>query len=121
MNTNIFDRVSFWSLFLVITLLPIFFLPFTNIPIETSKGLFLIIGLTISIIFWAVARFFDGKINLPRSGVLLAGFGVTLVFFLSSIFSGSSQASLFGTMFDVGTFWFIFACFILMLLSSVVF
>src|SRR3989344_5171559 len=51
MLSNILDRISFWSLFVVIVLLPVFFLPFTQIPIETSKGLLFVMCLAISIIF----------------------------------------------------------------------
>lgn len=120
MKTNIFDRISFLSLALVIVLLPLFFLPFTNIPIETSKGLLLVVGLTISIICWGLARFFDGKIILPRSATLLAGGGVVLAFLLSALFVKNSQVSFFGTMFDVGTFWFVFSAFLLMLMSSII-
>jgi hypothetical protein len=121
MISNKFDRVSFWALFLVIVLSPIFFLPFTNIPIETSKGLLLVIGLAVAIIFWSLARFSDGKIHLPKSTFLLAGLGVVLAFFLSAAFSKASEASFFGTMLDVGTFWFIFAAFLLMFYASMVF
>ena len=121
MHSNIFDRLSFLSLFLVIVLLPVFFLPFTKIPIETSKGLILVIGLAACIIFWAIARFLDGRIIFPRSWLFLSGFGVVLAFLLSSLFSSSRQVSLFGTMFDVGSFWFIFGGFLLMLFSSVIF
>jgi len=121
MRTNIFDRFSFLSLFLVVVLLPVFCLPFTNIPVETSKGLLLVLGLAISFIFWAVARFSDGKIIIPKSRLILAGLGVVLVVLLSALFSGNSQVSLFGTMFDIGSFWFIFSGFILMLMCSIVF
>jgi tetratricopeptide (TPR) repeat protein len=121
MHSNIFDRLSFWSLFLVLALLPIFCLPFTNIPIETSKGLLLVIGLAFCVIFWAIARFSDGRIIFPKSWLLLSGLGVALAFLLSALFSGSIQVSLFGTMFDIGSFWFIFAGFVLMLMSSIVF
>jgi hypothetical protein len=121
MQTNIFDRLSFWSLFLVVVLLPLFCLPFTNIPIETSKGLLLVLGLALSIVFWAIARFSDGKIVFPKSWLLVSGFAIVLVFLLSSVFSGHSQVSLFGTMFDIGSFYFIFAGFLLMLMSSVIF
>ncbi len=121
MISNALDRISFWSLFLVITLLPIFFLPFSKIPVETSKGLLLVIGLAISIIFWTAARFSDGKISLPKSKLLLAGLGIAVSFLLSAFFSsGSQQVSVFGTMFDIGTFWFTFSAFLLMLISSVV-
>ncbi|MEK7219519.1 MAG: hypothetical protein AAB687_02500 [Patescibacteria group bacterium] len=121
MSSSIFNKLSFLSLFLVVVLLPFFFLPFTNIPIETSKGALLIIGLVFCIIFWAIARFVDGKISLPKSACLLGGGGVVLVFLLSAIFSKTAQVSLFGTMFDLGTFWFIFAGFLLLLMSSIVF
>jgi len=121
MRANIFDRLSFFSLFLVVALLPLFCLPFTNIPIETSKGLLLVSGLTLSIIFWAIARFSDGKIIFPKSWLLVSGLAIVLVFFLSSLFSGNSQVSLFGIMFDIGSFYFILTGFILMLMSSVVF
>ena len=50
MLSNILDRIAFWSIFVVIVLLPLFFLPFANIPIETSKGLLLVSGLVVSII-----------------------------------------------------------------------
>jgi hypothetical protein len=121
MRSNIFDRLSFLSLFLVVVLLPLFCLPFTNIPIETSKGLLLVLGLAFCVIFWAIARFSDGQIVFPKSWLLASGFGIALVFLLSALFSGSSQVSLFGTMFDVSSFWFIFTGFIFMLMCSVVF
>ena len=107
--------------FLVIVLLPLFFLPFTNIPIENSKGLLLVVGLVFSIIFWSLARIFDGKISLPKSMCLLGGAGVVIAIFLSALFSTVSQVSFFGTMFDISSFWFIFSGFLLMLMSSIVF
>lgn len=121
MRLNIFNRLSFLSLFLVVILLPLFCLPFTNIPVETSKGLLLVLGLVASVVFWAIARFSDGKITFPKSWLLVSGFGVVLAFLLSALFSGNSQVSYFGTMFDLGSFWFIFSAFILMLMSSVIF
>ena len=120
MLSNILDRISFWSLFLTVVLLPLFFLPFVKIPVETSKGLLLVVGLVISIIFWAAARFSDGKIILPKSHLLCAGLGIVLAFLISAIFSSASKMSFFGIMFDVGTFWFMFSAVLLMIVSSVV-
>jgi hypothetical protein len=121
MHSNILDRISFLVLLAVVVLLPIFFLPFFNISVETSKGLFLVVGLIVSVVFWTILRFSDGKINLPRSMALLAGGGIVLVLLLSSLFSGALGVSFFGTMFDIGSFWFIFCGFLLMLMSSVIF
>jgi hypothetical protein len=121
MLSNILDRISFYSLFIVVVLLPIFFLPFTKIPIEISKGLLLIVGLSISIIFWTAARFSDGKIVLPKSRLLLSGLALVVVFLLSALFSPAMKMSFFGTMLDLGTFYFMLACFLLMLFSSLIF
>ena len=121
MRSNIFDQLSFLSLFLIIALLPFFFLPFSNIPIEVSKGLLLVVGLAFCVIFWAIARFLDGKIVFPKSACLLGGGGIVLAFFLSAFFSQASSVSFFGTMFDIGTFWFILAGFLLMSMSAIIF
>lgn len=121
MNLNIFNRLSFLALFIIIVGLPFFFLPGTNIPIEISKGLFLVGGLSLSIVFWAIARFFDGKIVLPKSPILLSGLGIVSVFFLSAFLSKFSQVSFFGTMFDIGSFWFMLTAFMFMLMSSIIF
>jgi tetratricopeptide (TPR) repeat protein len=102
-------------------LLPVFFLPFLNISVEASKGLFFAVGLIAAVIFWIILRFSDGKIELPRSLPLLGGAGIVGVTLLSAIFGGAAGASFFGIMFDVGSFWFIFAAFLLMLMSSMVF
>jgi hypothetical protein len=121
MYSNIFDRLAFISLLLVIVFLPLFFLPFTTIPVETSKGLFLVVGLTLAVTFWAIGRFVKGEFVMPRSAVLLSGLAVAVVFLLSAIFSGSSNVSLFGVMFDLGSFWFIFAGLTLLFISAIIF
>ncbi|MFA6585596.1 MAG: hypothetical protein WCS86_00315 [Candidatus Paceibacterota bacterium] len=120
MLSNILDRISFWSLFVVVVLLPVFFLPFTQIPVETSKGLILVIGLAVSVIFWIAARFSDGRVVIPKSRLLLAGVAVLLVTLISALFSSTSQLSLFGIMLDLGTFYFILAAFLLMFFASMI-
>jgi hypothetical protein len=121
MRSNLFDRLSFLSLFLVIVLLPVFALPFTNFAVETSKGLLLVVGLAVSLILWSIARFTDGKIVIPKSWLLLSGLGVVIVTLVSALLSQNSAVSLFGSMFDLGSFWFILAAFMLLFLCSIVF
>lgn len=120
MNKNIFDKLSFLSVFLIIVFLPIFFLPSTGISVEISKSILLVGGLTFSVIFWSIARFFDGNIKLPKSSIVVSAFFVILVTFLSALFSKSSQVSFFGTMFDIGSFWFIFSGFLFLFMASLV-
>ena len=71
--------------------------------------------------FWTVARFTDGKIVLPKSWLLFSGFSIVITFLISALFSPSMKMSFFGTMLDVGTFYFILACFLVMLFASIIF
>ncbi len=119
MLSNILDRLSFLTLFVVIVLLPAFFLPFTKIPIETSKGFLLVVGLLLSLILWTVARLSDGRIIIAKSYSLLAGLGIVLAFLISASFSTAPQVSFFGTMFDISSFWFTLAVFLIMFISSI--
>ena len=119
MLSNLLDRLSFVSLFLVVVLLPIFFLPLTKISVETSKGFLLVVGLVLAIIFWTMARFSDGKITVPKSWVIYSGLGMVIVFLISAFFSSAQQVSFFGTMFDIGSFWSMASFFVLMLASSI--
>lgn len=120
MLSNILDRIAFWSIFVVIVLLPLFFLPFANIPIETSKGLLLVSGLVVSIIAWSAARFSDGKIVIPRSKILLAMGSFVVVVLLSAIFSATRNVAFFGIILDFGSFWFMLCAFLLALMSALV-
>ncbi|MEK7569351.1 MAG: hypothetical protein AAB500_00445 [Patescibacteria group bacterium] len=115
------DKISRWSLLLTLSLLPIFFLPYSRMPVEVSKGLLFVVGLVISLVFYLAARFSDGKMSAPRSPLLLAGLGVVLVTLLSALFSSSRGMSFFGTIFDLGSFWFILAGFVAFLLASLSF
>lgn len=121
MWTHILDRISFWSLYLTIALLPLFFFPVWNIPIEVGKGFLLVLGLSISIIFYLSARFSDGKIRVAKSYLLLSGLVLALATLFSAVFSNSLHVSLFGTMLDISSALFILGCFLLMLMSSIVF
>lgn len=120
MLSNILDRIAFWSIFVTIVLLPLFFLPFTAIPIETSKIFLVVIGLAISVIAWSAARFIDGKIIIPKSKLLLSLFVFSIIALISALFSKSVSASMFGVMLDFGSFWFILTSFFLAFMTSLV-
>lgn len=121
MWTHILDRISYWSLYLVVVLLPVFFFPVFNIPIEIGKGFLLVVGVSISIIFYLSARFSDGKIVFAKSYILLSGLIVALASIVSAFFSNSWHATLFGTMLDMSSALFILGAFLLMLMCSIQF
>jgi hypothetical protein len=118
MLSKTLDRISFWSIFATIVFLPIFFIPFVQIPVEISKSLLVVVGLTVSMVAWAVARLLDGNLRLPKSKIFLVSLAVVMAMFFSAYFSEARVTSFFGLMFDVGTFWFIFSAFLLMLFAS---
>lgn len=121
MLSSTLDKISFWALYLVVVLLPIFFFPFLKIPVETSKGLLFVLGLSVSLIAWTAARFSDGKIIIPKTPFFFSSIFVLIAFFLSALFSPVKKISFFGTMLDNGSFYFILGTFVLMFLSSIVF
>lgn len=121
MWSNILDRISYWSLFLVITLLPLFFFPGINIPIEIGKSFLIVVGLAVSFISYLGARFADGKIILAKSQIFLAGLAVVVATFLSAFFSSSIKTSLFGVMLDTGTALFVLSAFMILIMSSILF
>ncbi len=121
MWSNLSEKVSFYSTFLVVMLLPIFFLPFSKVAVSDSKSLLLVVGLSVAVIAWAVSTFSKGEVRFPRSNILFSGLALVFVFFLSAYFSSSFDMSMFGTFFDVGSFYFILSAFILMFFSSLYF
>src|SRR3989344_2171658 len=120
MNSNIFDRGSFIALMLTAALMSVFFVPAFKIPVEISKGLLAVLGLGEAGILWATARFWDGRIVLPKSLPLLGAVGVSLAFLVSAIFSPAVAWSLFGVMFSPGSFFFILVCFLLLFFGAVI-
>lgn len=121
MKSNKLDRLSFVSLFTTILLIPFFFLSFVKIPLDISKSLVLILGITLSFVFWVLARFFDAKIVIAKSPLFLGLSGVLLVTFLSAVFSKTLSLSFFGIMLDIGSFYSILAFVVLTFLSSIIF
>lgn len=121
MLSKILDKVSFISLACVLVLLPVFFLPSTLFSLDASKTSLTIFGLFVALIAFVVARFSDGKVSFPKSIILLSGFGLLVVTFLSALFSSATKMSFFGIMLDPGSFYFMLVGFLLMFVSSIVF
>lgn len=120
MSSSILARISFWTFFLTITLLPIFLIPFSPLAASAAKAPLLVFGIGVSAIAWLLARIVDGHIYIPRSGIMLAVSGVVLTTFLSARFSASEPFASYGLSMDVGTFWFIFSVFVVSVMAALV-
>lgn len=117
-KANIFNTISFYVLLVTVGLLPIFFLPILNLPIELSKNYLLAFGTTIAFILWIIARLIDGTLVLPKNLLLIAGFGILAVSFFAALFSPAPATALWGTALDLGTFSSFLFLFLCLLLSS---
>ena len=97
------ERVSSWGLFILVFLLPIFFVPALSFPIQFSKALLLFALVLVAFCIWVVARLKDGRFVVPNSPMLIALSAVLCIFTISSLLSGSIVSSLLGQGFEVGT------------------
>ncbi len=115
---NFFNKLSFITLLFTIVVSVFFFIPFSPVTIEASKGFLLSVGATLSLFFWFIARLGEGKFVIPKDKLILFAGAIPLVFLLSSFFSSSLRLSLFGSGFEVGTFGSMLIMYIVFFLSA---
>lgn len=120
-KVEFFNKLSFFILLATLFFSIFFFIPYSPVTLEASKGFLISIGATLSIFFWFISRLGEGKFVIPKDKLLLFAMAIPLVFLISSFFSSSLYVSLFGSGFEVGTFGSMLILFILFFLSSVYF
>ena len=116
-----FNKLSFITLLATIFLSLFFFVPYSLVTLEASKGFLISIGATLSLFFWLISRLGDGKFVIPKDKLILFALAIPIIFLISSFFSSSLYISLFGTGFEVGTFGSMLVLFIIFFLSSIYF
>lgn len=114
-----FNKLSFLTLLMTFFVSLFFFIPFSPITLEASKGFLISIGATLSLFFWLIARLGEGKFKIPKDRLILFGAIIPVVFLISSLFSSSLYNSLFGAGFEVGTFGSMLILFIIFFLSLI--
>lgn len=117
-KSNLFEKISYFSLLISTFLLPLFFIPSKFVDFDSGKSLLIAFGVMISLIFWCVARIKDGKFESIQSYIFPSALLIVFIFFLSSIFSDNRTTSLIGRSFELGTFASVLIGFILMFLSA---
>ena len=86
---DFFNKLSFVLLLFTIFACFFFFIPFSPVTLEASKGFLLSVGATLSLFFWFVARLGEGKFVIPKDKLVLFGGVIPLIFLVSSFFSPS--------------------------------
>ncbi len=112
------DRISFFALLATVFLLPIFFLPYFQFSLAVSKGVLFSFGITISLFFYLLARLLDGKIAIPKNGLIWGMLAIVFAAFVSAIFSDSVKLSLWGGAYEIDTFFSILLLFFSFFLAA---
>ncbi len=115
------DRVSFKAFFFGIVLLPVFFLPIFNLPIDITKGAFFFTLIIAAFFLWLVARMKSGRFVFPKSILLGSVMALPVAFLASALFSEVPMVSLLGVEYETGTFFSILILSLVVFLSSIFF
>ncbi|HVT75269.1 MAG TPA: tetratricopeptide repeat protein [Candidatus Paceibacterota bacterium] len=114
------DRIAFYALQATLFLAPVFFIPSMSVPLQTGKSAVLLIGITIAVAVWLIARLKDGAFSWPKTW-LYAGAGILgLVYAVSALASANQAASLSGQGFELGTLAFFLPSLVLFMLIPIV-
>ncbi len=89
------DIVTKYSMYLLVLLLPVFFLPWTQDPIHFNKQTLLIGLVFVALFSWMIKTLVHGRGSMNVSKISMAALAVVLTYGLSTIFS----------VFRYGSFW----------------
>lgn len=93
---NICDLISKYSLYILLALLPIFFLPFTSDVLDYNKQAILVLLTAVSLFFWMIKVLVSGKISVNLSKINIAVLVFLLVLGLATFFSKDRYQSFWG-------------------------
>ena len=93
---KLFDKIAKYSIYSLIALLPIFFLPTTLIEINQAKIGLLLLAVLVATISIGLSAVYSGGIKLISKKVLIPVVLISLITFISSAFSTSYKGSFLG-------------------------
>lgn len=95
--SNALKAISRFTVYLVVLLTPLFFLPFTPEFLELGKQYLLYAAVTVGALSWVLRGFFERKLTFARTPFDLPLLGLWLVVLFASIFSKERSLSFFGS------------------------
>jgi len=93
---EVLDKISKFSIYLLVFLIPIFFLPFTQNVLDYQKQVLLVSLVSISLICQIIKFLIEGKISFNFHFLHFSVLFLLLIFALSTLFSKSRTESFFG-------------------------
>lgn len=100
---NMLDKIIKYSLYSLVFLLPLFFLPLTNFPLLLNKQMLLSVFVFLLLILWIVKIISSGKLDFRWNKITGSVLLLILVLGISTLFSGSKIQSFWGMSFEPDT------------------
>ncbi len=113
--------ISFGLVTFLAFLLPIFFIPAQTFSPYMSKSFIIAFFVFLLTITWVVGRIKNKDFSFSKNLIVISALLVPFSYLLSSLFSGSIKASIFGYGFGVDSFSMILTLFLLMFFTARVF
>lgn len=90
-------------LVVVFGLFPLMFIPVAYAPLLYTKVLFVLAGVAIAVIFYALAVLREGEVSITAPFALIAMWGITTAYIISTLLSGDLKDAFVGNGFEVHT------------------
>lgn len=102
------ERAAYLILWVMVILLPFFFVPGNFLSFQSAKGLLFSAGIVISLSLLIVSMIKNARLFVPKNLLSLSMVLLPIAFLASSLANGAKQFSLLGFSFEVGTVSFVF-------------
>ena len=99
----VLQRLGLAIVFLLFSILPVFFLPFTTDYFDLSKNLLLFVGVSLASLFWAGSMIATKQVRFTLSPLNLPIIGILVTWIVSSIVRSPNQIEAFLTPGQTGT------------------
>lgn len=115
------DKASHATLIILVTLLPIAFIPVLWITLPHAKISLIAICSGIGMALFVCARFIEGPLFFPKSWIVLSGVLLPVAYVLSALWVGTERTSFLGAGVEPDTVATIFLWFTILLLAALAF
>lgn len=122
-RSNLLDKITYYILFSVSLLIPIFFLPISFISNQFGTSLLFGFGIILAALIYISKVLFSGSISIEKNNKYLLGLFVVvpIIYILAGIANGFQRMIFLGYTFDISTVGFILLSFIYVYLVSIFF
>jgi len=95
-NAIIFDKIMKWCIYILIALIPLWFLPITQNVLNLDKQVLMVVLLTIALIAWLGKLLTQEEIHWYKGLIVMLVLGFVVIYALSAFFSARFYDSLMG-------------------------